>query len=49
MVDDEGNEVPTGQEGALYFRSKMGMEFTYHNDPAKTAAVHLRPGVATTR
>ncbi len=47
VVDDEGNEVPTGQEGALYFRNKMGMEFTYHNDPAKTEAVHLRPGVAT--
>ncbi len=47
VVDDDGNELPAGQEGALYFRNKMGMEFTYHNDPAKTEAVHLRPGVAT--
>ena len=47
VVDDDGNEVPAGQEGTLYFRNKMGMEFKYHNDPDKTAAVHLRPGVAT--
>jgi long-chain acyl-CoA synthetase len=47
VVDDRGDELPPGQEGTLYFRSKLGMEFTYHNDPAKTEAVHLRPGVAT--
>ncbi|MGI9053683.1 MAG: AMP-binding protein [Ilumatobacteraceae bacterium] len=47
VIDDDGNELPAGQEGTLYFRSKMGMQFTYHNDPAKTEAVHLAPGVAT--
>ena len=47
VVDDQGNEVPTGQEGTLYFRNKMGMTFEYHNDPDKTASVHRAPGVAT--
>ena len=47
VVDDRGEELPPGQEGTLYFRSKLGMAFTYHNDPTKTDAVHLRPGVAT--
>ena len=47
VIDEDGNEVPVGQEGTLYFRNKMGMTFQYHNDPDKTAAVHLAPGVAT--
>jgi long-chain acyl-CoA synthetase len=47
VVDADGNEAPPGQEGTLYFRSKVGMTFEYHNDPDKTAAVHLQPGVAT--
>lgn len=47
VIGDDGRPVPTGAEGTLYFRNKMGMEFTYHNDPDKTAAVHLEPGVAT--
>ena len=38
---------PAEQAGTLYFRSAMGMDFEYHNDPDKTAAVHLEPGVAT--
>ena len=47
VIDDDGNEVPVGEQGTLYFRNKMGMAFEYHNDPEKTAAVHLAPGVAT--
>jgi long-chain acyl-CoA synthetase len=47
VIDDEGNEVAAGQSGTLYFRNKMGMAFEYHNDPQKTEAVHLAPGVAT--
>ncbi|MBS0470824.1 MAG: AMP-binding protein [Proteobacteria bacterium] len=35
ICDEEGNEVPTGQEGTIYFAS--GAQFTYHNDPKKTA------------
>ena len=34
IVDDEGNDVPIGQSGTVYFEG--GGEFEYHNDPAKT-------------
>ena len=34
IVDDEGNEVPTGESGTIYFEG--GAEFEYHNDPEKT-------------
>ena len=48
VVDDEGNRVADGAEGTLYFRNKMGTDFSYHNDEAKTRAAHLEPGVFTT-
>jgi long-chain acyl-CoA synthetase len=48
VVDDDGKPVPDGKEGTLYFRNMLGMDFEYHNDPAKTAAAHLEPGVFTT-
>lgn len=50
LVIDEatGEQVVDGAEGTLYFRNRMGMDFTYHNDEAKTAAAHLEPGVFTT-
>ena len=48
VVDDAGDPVPDGKEGTLYFRNSLGMDFEYHNDPAKTAAAHLEPGVFTT-
>jgi len=48
VVDDEGNRLPQGAEGTLYFRNKMGTDFSYHNDDGKTAAAHLEPGVFTT-
>ena len=35
ILDDEGRELPPGQEGTIYFSD--GVEFVYHNDPAKTA------------
>ena len=35
ICDDEGNELPTGEEGTIYFASQN--EFQYHNDPKKTA------------
>ena len=34
ICDAEGNEVPTGQEGEIYFQN--GQQFTYHKDPEKT-------------
>jgi acyl-CoA synthetase (AMP-forming)/AMP-acid ligase II len=47
VVDDDGNEVPPGTEGRLYFEDSTGRGIVYPSDPAKTAASHLRPGVFT--
>ena len=35
ICDDEGNEMPAGEEGTIYFESEN--QFEYHNDPKKTA------------
>lgn len=45
IVGDDGEEVPTGQAGTVYFAG--GREFEYHNDPGRTAAVHDRHGWRT--
>lgn len=47
VVDDDGNRLGTGEIGQLYFRSLLGVDFTYHNAPEKTASAHLEPGVGT--
>jgi long-chain acyl-CoA synthetase len=47
VVDDSGNEVPAGREGALYFEDATGRGIVYPGDPEKTARAHLRPGVFT--
>jgi long-chain acyl-CoA synthetase len=47
VVDDEGNELPPNTEGRLYFKDTTGRGVVYHNDPEKSAAAHLRPGVFT--
>jgi long-chain acyl-CoA synthetase len=47
VTDDDGNEVPAGTEGRLYFVDETGRGVVYHNDAAKSAAAHLRPGVFT--
>src|SRR5690606_2405662 len=36
IVGDDGEELPPGQIGTVYFESDA--QFTYHNDPEKTAA-----------
>ena len=36
VCDDEGNELPPGEAGTLYFSD--GPTFEYHNDAAKTSA-----------
>jgi long-chain acyl-CoA synthetase len=48
VVDDDGNHLGPEQTGTLYFKNAMGSDFEYHNDPDKTAAAHLEPGVFTT-
>jgi long-chain acyl-CoA synthetase len=35
ICDEDGEEVPTGAEGVIYFESES--QFSYHNDPVKTA------------
>ncbi len=35
VCDDEGNELPAGQSGTIYFEREE-VTFEYHNDPAKT-------------
>ena len=47
VVDDDGNELPRGHTGRLFFADATGRGVVYENDPAKTAAAHLRPGVFT--
>ena len=36
IVDDEGNELPAGEPGTVYFEG--GATFEYHHDPEKTAS-----------
>jgi acyl-CoA synthetase (AMP-forming)/AMP-acid ligase II len=45
IVDDDGNEVPVGEEGTIYFGG--GPAFEYHNDPKKTAESRLANGWST--
>ena len=35
IIDEEGNELPAGESGTVYFAD--GRKFEYHNDPKKTA------------
>lgn len=45
IVDDEGAEVPVGEEGMVYFAGDAAFE--YHNDPRKTADSRLANGWST--
>ena len=47
ILDEDGNRLPAGEEGQIYFRDTTGRGIIYHNDPDKTAAAHLQPGVFT--
>ncbi|MEZ5599411.1 MAG: AMP-binding protein [Pseudomonadales bacterium] len=47
ILDDDNNPVPPGTEGRLYFRDATGRGVIYHNDPEKSAAAHIAPGVFT--
>jgi long-chain acyl-CoA synthetase len=47
VVDDDNNELPAGTEGRLFFRDETGRGIVYPNDPAKSAAAHIAPGVFT--
>jgi len=45
ILDDDGEECPTGEPGTVWFSG--GYAFEYHNDPEKTAAAHNERGYAT--
>ena len=47
VLDDDDNEVPPGTEGRLFFKDATGRGVVYHNDPEKSAAAHIAPGVFT--
>ncbi len=47
VVRDDGSDCDVGEVGTLYVRNKLGTDFEYHGDPAKTAAAHRSPGVFT--
>jgi acyl-CoA synthetase (AMP-forming)/AMP-acid ligase II len=45
ICDDEGEELPIGRPGTVYFEG--GGEFEYHNDPEKTRASRHAKGWST--
>lgn len=45
ILDDLGRELPPGETGTIW--SEGGLEFTYHNDPEKTAASRNERGWST--
>ncbi len=45
IVDDEGNDVPTGETGTIYFEG--GASFEYHGDEKKTAESRHPKGWST--
>ncbi len=45
IVGPDGEEVPTGETGTIYFESAA--PFEYHNDPEKTAASRTAEGWST--
>jgi long-chain acyl-CoA synthetase len=47
VVGEDGESVAQGEVGQLYFRDTTGRGIIYHNDPEKTRAAHLAPGVFT--
>lgn len=45
ILDDDGNELPAGEVGTIYFEGTNAFE--YHNDPEKTASAFNARGWAT--
>ena len=45
IVGEDGEEVPVGEEGTIYFESDA--QFEYHGDPEKTASSRLANGWST--
>jgi acyl-CoA synthetase (AMP-forming)/AMP-acid ligase II len=47
IVDDDGNELPAGETGTVYFGGQTA-QFHYHDEPEKTAEAYNEKGWATT-
>ncbi len=47
IIGEDGQPVAQGESGEIYVKNLMGTDFEYHNEPEKTAAAHLEPGVFT--
>ena len=47
ILDDDDQPVGPNVEGRLYFRDATGRGVVYPNDPEKSAAAHVAPGVFT--
>lgn len=47
IFDDDDKELPPNTEGKLYFKDATGRGVVYNNDPEKSAAAHIAPGVFT--
>jgi long-chain acyl-CoA synthetase len=47
ILDDDDQPLPPNQEGRLFFKDATGRGVVYHNDPEKSAAAHIAPGVFT--
>ncbi len=47
ILGDDDEPLPPMQEGRLYFKDDTGRGVVYHNDPEKSAAAHIAPGVFT--
>ncbi len=47
VYDDAGSLLAAGVEGRLYFEDATGRGIVYPNDPVKSAAAHIEPGVFT--
>ena len=45
ILDDDGNELPPGEAGSVYFAN--GLPFEYHNDPDKSASARNASGWTT--
>ncbi len=47
VLGEDGTELPAGAEGRLCFRDATGRGLVYHDDPDRTAAARLAPGLFT--
>lgn len=47
ILNEEGEDQPTGESGVIYFESPTAGEFTYHGDASKTASAKTSNGWAT--